>query len=208
MSPKVNEEYKEQKKREILNTAIAVFTRKGYTDTTMKDIVEESGMSRGAVYSYFSSTEEMMVAILGLLDTENQEQLQTAVNADSQAGVWDRIENFIQEGIQDIDNQKRGLTPALYEFFLNLYRQGKSYSLVAGRYDAALEMFAGLFQRGVDAGEFKPLVPVWVIAAMMITMMDGLVLDSCMLGTEKIMLEEQMSASLHAVRHLLGVDQG
>ena len=43
MCPRVSEEYKQEKKHEILRAARRVFIRKGYTRTVMQDIMDEAG---------------------------------------------------------------------------------------------------------------------------------------------------------------------
>lgn len=53
-----------QKKQYILETARKVFVEKGYKNVTMKDIVEACNISRGGLYLYFSSTEELLLAVL------------------------------------------------------------------------------------------------------------------------------------------------
>jgi AcrR family transcriptional regulator len=45
----------EVRRAQILNTAPTCFVRKGYHQTTMDDIVEEGGMSKGLLYWYFDS---------------------------------------------------------------------------------------------------------------------------------------------------------
>lgn len=54
----------EAKRRYILEKARQVFARKGYRSVTMKDIVEECGISRGGLYLYFGSTAEILEALL------------------------------------------------------------------------------------------------------------------------------------------------
>ena len=49
-----------QKKRYIVETAREVFIEKGYKNVTMKDIVEACEISRGGLYLYFSSTNEVL----------------------------------------------------------------------------------------------------------------------------------------------------
>ena len=66
--PKVTEAYKEKKRLEVLRTAEEVFIKKGYQHTTMTDIVEASGWSRGAVYTYYPNTESMFQAIMAEKD--------------------------------------------------------------------------------------------------------------------------------------------
>ena len=40
-------------KGKIIDAAMKLFLEKGYENTTMQDIVEASGMSKGAIYHYF-----------------------------------------------------------------------------------------------------------------------------------------------------------
>ena len=42
-------------KGKIIDAAMKLFLEKGYENTTMQDIVEASGMSKGAIYHYFKS---------------------------------------------------------------------------------------------------------------------------------------------------------
>ena len=46
-------------KEHILAIAFKLFFQKGYKEVTMKDLVEASGLSKGAFYHYFSSKEEL-----------------------------------------------------------------------------------------------------------------------------------------------------
>lgn len=63
MAPKVSEEYLEARKQEILRAAVRAFSRHGFHGATLEHIREESGLSRGAVYHYFKSKEEMIEAL-------------------------------------------------------------------------------------------------------------------------------------------------
>jgi AcrR family transcriptional regulator len=61
--PKVIPEYKEAAKTKIIEAARKVFAEKGYHETTMNDIAKEIGVSKGALYSYFKSKEELLKEI-------------------------------------------------------------------------------------------------------------------------------------------------
>ena len=43
------------RKNQILEAAFKVFIDKGYSKTTMDDIVKVSGLSKGALYHYYNS---------------------------------------------------------------------------------------------------------------------------------------------------------
>ena len=53
-----------QKRKFILDTARKVFVEKGFKNVTMKDIVEACEISRGGLYLYFDSTEQILMEVL------------------------------------------------------------------------------------------------------------------------------------------------
>ncbi len=60
MSPKVSEKHLEDRRQQILDAAVASFSRKGFHQATIEDIRLEAGLSRGAVYHYFKSKEDII----------------------------------------------------------------------------------------------------------------------------------------------------
>ncbi|MEC2258925.1 TetR/AcrR family transcriptional regulator [Bacillus cereus] len=60
---RIVKEYEERRK-EILETAERLFLTKGYTKTTVNDIIKEIGIAKGTFYHYFKSKEEVMDEII------------------------------------------------------------------------------------------------------------------------------------------------
>ena len=60
--PKISEEKRESRRRQILEAAWTCFQKGGLHATTMDDIIRASGLSAGAVYSYYSSKDELILA--------------------------------------------------------------------------------------------------------------------------------------------------
>ena len=54
----------DEREAQILRAAAAVIIRQGYDKTTMSDIAEEAGISRGTVYFYYKGKEELFEALL------------------------------------------------------------------------------------------------------------------------------------------------
>lgn len=52
--------YPEETERKILEVSFRLFNEKGYDDTTIQDIVDALGMSKGAVYHHFKSKEDIL----------------------------------------------------------------------------------------------------------------------------------------------------
>src|SRR5213594_2847384 len=61
--PKVVPEYKEEAKNRILEAAYNVFAEKGYRQATMDDVASKLGVSKGSLYLYYESKEELFEAI-------------------------------------------------------------------------------------------------------------------------------------------------
>jgi AcrR family transcriptional regulator len=58
--PKVVPEYKDLAKKRIIDSAYKIFYKKGYHNSTMNDVAREVGVSKGSLYSYFKSKEELL----------------------------------------------------------------------------------------------------------------------------------------------------
>jgi AcrR family transcriptional regulator len=61
--PKISLAQEQQRRAQILAAAMACFARQGYHATSMDDVVRESGLSVGAIYSYFPSKEDLFLAL-------------------------------------------------------------------------------------------------------------------------------------------------
>ena len=63
MTPKTKEQFakiREGRKEEILNAALELFARQGISHTTMQDIARKADISKGLIYNYFSSKEDLL----------------------------------------------------------------------------------------------------------------------------------------------------
>ena len=54
----------EERKWKIRYAAKDVFLRKGFHNTTMEDVISESGLSKGGVYRYYKSTADMLYDLM------------------------------------------------------------------------------------------------------------------------------------------------
>src|SRR5580698_1667629 len=61
--PKVSQQYRDARRDQILNAARRCFLRDGFHGTSMQDLFAEAGLSSGAVYRYFASKDDLIIAI-------------------------------------------------------------------------------------------------------------------------------------------------
>ena len=65
--------YPEETVKLILDVSTRLFSEKGYDDTSFQNIVNETNLSKGAIYHHFSSKEDILKAIFHRLWNENAE---------------------------------------------------------------------------------------------------------------------------------------
>lgn len=62
--PKVSQEHKERRREQILAGAQRVFARHGFEGATVARLERETGLSRGAIFSYFDNKDALFVAVV------------------------------------------------------------------------------------------------------------------------------------------------
>ena len=79
--PKVTEAYRVARRDEIIDAATRCFSAKGYQRTSMADIIDEAGLSAGAIYGHFAGKKELFAAVAGRVLDSRQSEL-AAYSAD------------------------------------------------------------------------------------------------------------------------------
>ena len=85
----------------IIEAAWKLFYRYGYDDTTVEEIIEESGTSRGSFYHYFEGKDALLSSLSYLFD-EKYEQLMATI--DSEMDSFDQLMYLNQELFSMIDS--------------------------------------------------------------------------------------------------------
>ena len=177
-----------QKKKYILEKARAVFSEKGFKNVTMKDIVDACEISRGGLYLYFSSTEEIFLAVLADDSSEDDEEaVVAALSGDASAG--DMLALFLKEQKKEILRKKNNLTVATYEYF-SLHKATKDNPL-KNQFDTAVRIVEKLIENGVDSGEFYCENPVGCARNLMYVV-EGLKIASKTIGVTEEAIDREL----------------
>jgi AcrR family transcriptional regulator len=56
-----------ERKRHVIKMAHQLFIEKGFQSTSIQDILEQSGISKGTFYNYFSSKNELLIALIKVI---------------------------------------------------------------------------------------------------------------------------------------------
>jgi AcrR family transcriptional regulator len=182
----------EERKRQILEAATRVFARLGFNKATMDDIVAESGLSKGALYWYFKSKDEIIIAILDGFFNEELGALQAMDSLEGSAK--DILMEFTERTVADIQAMM-SLMPILFDFYALALRQMEVQTIFGNYLRNYIDVLAPIIQRGVDQREFRP-VDAQETAIAMAAIFEGTIL---LWGydPEIIDLPRHMKSSIH-----------
>ena len=62
--PRLTDATKAARRAQIIEAAVSCFLEKGYTNTSMSDIIKASGLSSGSIYSHFSGKEDILISAI------------------------------------------------------------------------------------------------------------------------------------------------
>ncbi|MDT8999003.1 TetR/AcrR family transcriptional regulator [Paucibacter sp. APW11] len=156
-SPSPRQRRKEARPQELLDAALSLFVEKGFAATRSEEVAARAGVSKGTLYLYFASKEELFKALI-------RESLSAhiaegaALIAGYQGSMaellamvlndwWVRVGNTPAGGISKIMVAEARNFPELAQFFVD--------EVIAPTH----ELLGGVIARGIASGEFRP-VPV------------------------------------------------
>ncbi|UJF33436.1 TetR family transcriptional regulator [Paenibacillus hexagrammi] len=205
MSPKISDEHKELRRQQILEAAERVFIRKGYEPATMKDFVEEAEMSRGWIYLYFQSKEEIFGALMEKFDTANAKEMNEQLEETD--STWEALVALLNQQKKDLSATAESLSPTFYEYYLSGWRDSLRREQLTRRFERSIAGYTRLLQTGVDRGEFNPSLPIALVAKIIVSQLDGILSHTLAVGAEQAEADRLLDALIVYTRQLLGVSK-
>ncbi len=123
-------EIREQKARLILHTALELFADEGYYTISISRIADKAGISKGLMYHYFKSKEELVLEIIG----EGIRQLSESLDPDHDGILTvDEFEYFINETFSILQSNID-----YWKLYFSTMMQPAVFSLVKEKYPTFL----------------------------------------------------------------------
>lgn len=102
------------KKELILEKAKQVFIRKGFNRVTMKDIIDECGISRGGIYLYYSTVGEIFMEVVKKHNRAKIDGIKSII--ESSTDFHRLVDDFFSEQKEKLLNMDKSLYAAMIEF--------------------------------------------------------------------------------------------
>jgi len=162
---------KDKSKLQILDAAMHVFVKSGYSKTTMDDIVAHSGLSKGAIYHYYSSKKDLF---LSLIDYWENYFFKNIIDKDLSSSTSEDLLREITKDIIKTFKTKKHVFLAELEFWSLSNHHLDVRKRTTGLYVKLLALFKKVIKKGVDENVFKK-VDLDVASLSVMTALQGVI---------------------------------
>ncbi|NMB55580.1 MAG: TetR/AcrR family transcriptional regulator [Leptolinea sp.] len=138
-----------ERKEQIIQAAVRVFSRKGIEAARMEEIASEARLSIGGVYWYYRSKEEVLLAVTNWLLEEDRRLIEKMTG--SQGTVKERLLVYI-DGYVEVFEQNQRL---LDELFALASQNPEIQRCLQADYLSFQEALVNLIGQGRERGELK-----------------------------------------------------
>ena len=166
--PPKRERRKEARPGELLDAALTIFVDKGYAATRVEEVAALAGVSKGTLFLYFPSKEELFKAVVresiaGRFQEWNDELAQfegdsAELLSRTLHSWWERIGMTAASGITKLVLSEAGTFPEIAAFYQN--------EVITPGHD----LLKRILQRGIDRGELRPLNLEYAVYSLMAPM--------------------------------------
>jgi len=151
----IRQRRKEARPSEIMAAALDLFVERGFAATKLDDVAARAGVSKGTLYLYFSSKEELFKAVIqqGILPVLEQGEEMLAQHSGDTASLlralinrwWEVVGKSKLAGILKLIVSEGGNFPEVARYFHDNVSQGID------------ELLGKVLQIGIEKGEFRPV---------------------------------------------------
>jgi len=171
MCPKVTSEYKTEVKERIIQSAVECFSKYGLDRTRMDDVAQKADLSKGTLYLYFNSKEDLFYVIcennLRILK-EQLSQIFATTKEDLVSNAERFYENFHKE-------EKRESEKVFCEIIAESARNPKLQKMLYTQRIKTFNVVREYLDRQMEKGFFKKDTDTEAIASGFVALYDGLI---------------------------------
>lgn len=200
------ERRKEARPGELLDAALALFVEKGFAATKAEEVAARAGVSKGTLFLYFESKEDLFKAVIRknithLFPTWNEAFTQfTGSSADmlryAMTTWWENIGSTPASGIPKLVMSEAQNFPEIATFY-------HEEVILPGH-----ALIRKILSRGIDSGEFRPLdvdhAVHTIVAPMIFLMMWKNSMGSCTANSQFLdperFIQLQVDVLLHGIQ--------
>ena len=184
----MNNKSTDNSKEQILEAAMKVFVKNGYSQTRMEDIAEMSGLSKGAIYHHYDSKKSLFLALIDYW--EEYFFFKVFFNKDVKSKkAEDLLRDIAQDIIETFKSSKYILLAEL-EFWSLANHDEDVRAKTEALYMKLMKLIRSIISKGIKENDFKHL-NVDVAALSVMTSLQGVIWFSIFKDKDKMISAEE-----------------
>ena len=193
MCPKVTSQYKLDIRERIVRSAIECFSKYGFDRSRMDDIAQAANISKGTVYLYFKSKEDLFYAIC-----ENN----LKVLKERLSQIFATKQNLLSDSEQFYDSlhklEKSGSEKVFFEIVAESSRNPKLQRILYEQRTKIFNIVKEYLDLQIQKGYFRKDVDTDAIASGLVALYDGLAVSK-FLGISKNLNKKAWAGTVKAI---------
>jgi len=142
----------QETRKQILNTALELFSRSGYESTSVAEICQEAGVSKGAFYHHFPTKQAVFLKLLdSWLELLDLQMLMIQQEAKDVPQALSNMAGLMEQVFQ----QASGRLPMFLEFWTQASHDTTVWEAVIAPYQRYQEIFKILVNKGIAENSLK-----------------------------------------------------
>jgi AcrR family transcriptional regulator len=180
--PRVSQEHEQEVRDRIVRASLNVFAERGFHRATMQDIVRASGLSVGAIYTYFKSKSDLILAGCDLIT--DQELAQLGERLSRVTGYRDRIAAAIGYWFDNlaVEQSDRGSGFLLLQAWAEVETDPAIREMLLRRRRETVTAIVLVLQEGVMRGELPAWLDVSSVSEALAALLDGMLILAAEVG--------------------------
>ncbi len=176
--PRVTPAHEQQVRDRIVRAAIAVFNDRGYHRATMQDVVRASGLSVGAIYTYFGGKDELFLASCTLsMEAGFGELGDRLARGGSLADKLAIAVGFFIDGIDPVDPGTPGSAAYLVQAWAEAGQTETVREMLVRRREQIGAVGQMLVREGIAHGDLPAWLDVEAVVLGFTALLDGLLVQ-------------------------------
>jgi AcrR family transcriptional regulator len=181
--PRVTAAHGQEIRERIVAAALRVFGERGFHGATMQDVVRESGLSVGAIYTYFKGKDDLFLATCDIASGRGLGELATRLA--SGRTVAERLAIAIAFYFDTAEETAAG--PGNADFLIQAWAQADAEpaarEMLRRRREQLVMAGTFLLEEGIARGELPRWMDAGAVARAYIALLDGMLLVRAEQGT-------------------------
>lgn len=185
MPPKTdiqNQEIRKKSKQKIIDASIVLFSEAGFSGTPISKIAKEAGVSKGLIYNYFETKEDIVKGIIDSLMEDSKETEGAVMEAFAKSSP-EEIIGLITNQTYDFITQNKQKWRLVTTLAFKMNDFPYIHDLMVKKYAGYIQLFTGLL---TQLGYQNPETEAKILAATF----DGISMQYLMFNDDEYPLKE------------------